>query len=127
MVAGKKGGTCACLATPGSSQSSHHFICDQQGSVAARDFPNATQPSGWLRNHSRRALNQRLENESRIRIFSFFVRFEFLLELADAFPIALPIFPGIGAFGLRAIERASIAIRRSRGVSFEEQGAITFM
>ena len=45
----------------------------------------------------------------------------------DAFPVALAIFAGVGAFRLCAIKRTPIAIRRHDLVRLEQQTGITFV
>ena len=95
--------------------------------MAARDFRHPPQPAGRLRNHSRRALNQRLKDERRVGISLSFLRREFLFHQPDAFPVALAIFAGVGAFRLGAIKRTPIAIRRHDLVRLEQQTGITFV
>ena len=80
-----------------------------------------------LRNHSRRALNQRLENKRGVGISLSFLRRKFLFHQPDAFPVALAIFAGVGAFRLGAIERTPIAIRRHDLVRLEQQTGIAFV
>src|SRR5882762_1086595 len=76
-------------------KSRHYFIRDQQRPVCARNLRHAPQPAARLGDHSGCALHQRLEDEGGVRITAFLLRAESLLNLSDAFPVALAIFPRI--------------------------------
>ena len=109
---------------PVRAKSRHHFVRNQQRAVAAGDFRGLAQPARRLRNHSRRALHQRFKDKRGVGISLFLLRGEFLFHLADAFPIAFPIFARIGAFRLGAVERTAITIRRHDLVRLEQQPGI---
>ena len=85
------------------------------------------QPAARLRNHSRRALHQRLEDKRRVGISLFLLRGKFLFHQADAFPVAFAIFPRVGAFRLGAVERTAIAIRRHDLVRLEQQTGVSLV
>jgi len=95
--------------------------------MAACDFGGAMQPAWRLRNHSRRALHQRFEDERGVGIAFFLLRDEFLFEFIDAFPIALAILARIGPLRLRAIERTAITIWRRYFVRPEQQAGVAFV
>src|SRR5205814_909641 len=106
------------------TESSENFVRDQLRAVAARNLGGATQPTGRLGDHSGCALNQRFKYERGVGIAALLLCDNFAFELIDAFPVALAIFAGVGAIGLRAIERATVTIRRRRLVGFEQQTGI---
>src|SRR5690349_7869207 len=89
----------------------HHFVRNEQRAVFARDAGDLPQPTRGLRNHTRRALNQRLENKSGVRVATLPLRGKFLLDLADAFPVAFAVLASVSALGLCAIERTAITVR----------------
>src|ERR1035441_8919986 len=112
-------------AKPRTTKSGHDLIRNQQRSMRASDLCRASQPTGGLRDHSRRALHQGLDNKRRVRASSLLLGRELLLQFAEAFPVALPIIPGVGALGLGAVEWTAIAVRRHHLVGFEEQARVS--
>src|SRR5690606_24650928 len=62
-----------------------------------------------------------------VRISAFLLRRHFFFHLPDAFPVALAIFPRIGAFGFGAIEWTSVAVGRFDLVRFEQQTAVSLV
>src|SRR6202142_2923170 len=109
----------------GPAKSGHHLVRNEQGAVCPGNVGGSAQPARWLRNHARRALHQRLKHKRRVGIPFFLLGRELLFNLADAFPMALPIFARVGAFRLRAVEWAAVKIRRHDLVGLEQQSGIT--
>jgi hypothetical protein len=108
----------------GAPEACQYFVGDEQRAVAARDARGAPQPALGLGNHAGGALHQRFEDKGRVGITLFLLRGEFLFENIGAFPMALAVEAGIGAFGLGAVERATVTIRRRRAVGLEEQSGV---
>src|SRR5689334_13753898 len=110
-----------------SSEACHHLISDEQCAVSARNVRDLPQPTRGLRNHSRCTLDQGFKNKRGIRIPTLLLRAKLLLNLADAFPVALAIFPRISPFGFRAVERAAVAIRRHYFVGLKQHSTASLV
>ena len=95
--------------------------------MAAGDVRDLPQPAVRLRNHARRTLHQRLKHKRGIGISLLLLGGKFLLHLADAFPMALPVFPRVGTFRPGPVERAPVAIRRHHFVGREQQPAVSLV
>jgi len=67
------------------------------------------------------------EDESRVGISLPLLRRKSLFNRANAFPVALPVFPRVGAFRPGAVERTAVAKRRHHLVGFEEQAGISLV
>src|SRR5579859_5542582 len=85
------------LPTASSAKTGHDFIGDQQGSMPAGNFGDLAKPADGLRDHARRALHQRFENETRVGLSFALLSGEFLLDLINAFPIAFPMQASVGS------------------------------
>ncbi len=108
----------------GAAKARHDFVGNELRAVAAGDGSRAAQPAGRLRNHPCGALHERLKNESHIRIAFALLRRELPFNEVQTLVIAAPVFTGVGALGLGAIERAAIAVRRHDLVGLEEQARV---
>ena len=95
--------------------------------MIAGDFRDLAQPTSRLRNHSGRALHQRLEDERRVGISFFLLRGKCFLHEADTFPVAFSILARVIALRFRAIERTTITIRSHHLVSLKQHPAVSFV
>ena len=95
--------------------------------MRSRNVRDLAQPARGLRNHPRCALHERFKHKTSVRVSAFLLGGKLLLDLADAFPVALAIFPRIGALGLRAVERTTVAIGRHHVISLEQQTGVSLM
>ena len=95
--------------------------------MAARNFRHAPQPAIGLWNHAGGTLHSRFKHEGGVGISLFLLRGKFLFHLADTFPPAAAIIAGVGAFGLGAVERTTVAIRRHHLIGWKQHSAVSFV
>ena len=108
----------------GPAQPGHHLVGDELNAVPPGDSGDPAQPSHRLRDHPGRALQPRLEEHCGVVAAPFFAGGKPLLDLVNAFELALAGVACVVAFRLGLVERAAVAVRRHDLVRLEEHPGV---